>query len=118
MGFSLVRTLALTMTWLAVDLGVPLAAIATGGPLALLGIAQLLLLTATHALVSRHFGAPMRGVLLWPLGGVIGVAMYARSGILAWWRGAIVWRGTHYGKRQIEGGRRWQPFQARAMTEG
>ena len=44
--------------------------------------------------------------------------MYARSGILAWWRGAIVWRGTHYGKRQIEGGRRWQPFQARAMTEG
>jgi hypothetical protein len=116
-GFSLVRTLVVTLIWLAVDLGVPLAAIAAGGPLAGLGIAQLVLVTATHAVVSRRFGAPMRGVLLWPVGGVLGIAMFARSGILAWWRGEIVWRGTRYGKAQIEGGRRWQPFQTRPLTE-
>jgi hypothetical protein len=44
---------------------------------------------------------------VWPLGLVLGIAMFVRSGVLAWWRGAIVWRATSYSRRDIEAGRRW-----------
>jgi len=115
-GFSLWRTLLVACAWLAIDLAIPLVAIASGGMLAAIGVAQLVALTATHVLLARHFTAPLGGAFAWPLGAVIGVSMLARSGILAWRRGAIVWRGTSYHRRELEAGRRWVYGSVRIKT--
>ena len=105
-GFSALRALLLVSAWLAIDLGVPLAAIGSGGhALVAIGVTQLAL--ATIFVLARHFHAPLRGVWLWPIGAVLGGLFGIRSGYLAWRRQAIVWRGTAYGKADIEGGRRW-----------
>jgi cellulose synthase/poly-beta-1,6-N-acetylglucosamine synthase-like glycosyltransferase len=107
LGFSLLGPLFGGLALLAVDLGIPFAALATGGLGAGLGALQLALVTATCFVIARHFDGPRRGVAFWPLGSLLGIAMLARSGILAWWRKAIVWRGTVYSQRDIEAGRRW-----------
>lgn len=118
LGFSLLRTLAVACAWLAIDVAVPFVALATQSPLAAaLGAAQLVLLTAMHVVLARHFRLPMRGALLWPIGTIVGIALLARSGALAWWRGAIVWRGTSYGRAEIEAGRRWLSGQVRLDAE-
>jgi hypothetical protein len=105
--FSLLNTVAATCFWLAIDIAVPLLAIAAGGWLAVLGALTLAMLTATNLVVMRHLRAPIRGALLWPIGTLIGAAMVARAGLLAWWRGEIVWRGTRYGKADVLAGQRW-----------
>jgi hypothetical protein len=107
LGFSLVRTAIACLAWFALDIGIPVAAIATGGVAAALGLTQLVLHTITHLILARQFGAPQRGALLWPLGVATGIAMLARSGVLAWARGGILWRGTRYTKAEVEAGRRW-----------
>jgi GT2 family glycosyltransferase len=104
---SVLTTLTVACLWLALDLGVPVAALVAGDTLAILGAITLALLSATHLLLVRHFRAPARGALLWPLGLVVGLALLARSGILAWWRGGVVWRGTRYCKSELDAGRRW-----------
>jgi cellulose synthase/poly-beta-1,6-N-acetylglucosamine synthase-like glycosyltransferase len=104
---SITTTLAVACVWLALDLGIPIAAILAGGLRTLCGAFTLALITATHVVLVRHFVAPARGALFWPLGLVLGVALLARSGILAWWRGAVVWRGTRYSRSELEAGRRW-----------
>jgi cellulose synthase/poly-beta-1,6-N-acetylglucosamine synthase-like glycosyltransferase len=106
-GFSLVRTLVTPALGVVLDLGIPLVALASGGLPALFGAVQLALVTATFVLIARLFDGSRRGALLWPLGIVVGMAMLVRSGVLAWWRKAIVWRGTYYTQREIESGRRW-----------
>jgi hypothetical protein len=99
--------LLLAAAWLGFELAMPVAAIAHGDAAAVAGAAQLALMTATYVVLARHFAAPLRGALLWPVGLVLGVAMLVRSGVLAWWREAIVWRATVYGRGEIEAGRRW-----------
>ena len=118
LGFSLWRTLLLTATWLAVDLAIPVAAIACGGAAAAVGAVQLVAQLATHVVLARHCAAPLRGALVWPVGIVLGIAMLARSGILAWWRGAIVWRATSYTRQEIEQGRRWIGGRVRIGSAG
>lgn len=116
-GFSVLRSLLVVPMFIGLDLGLPIAAIATGGLASVLGVIQLAMLTATHALAARHFASPMRGAWLWPLGTVLGAVMLARSGILACVRDGIVWRGTHYGRAQIDAGRRWKGGRVRLEPE-
>jgi hypothetical protein len=118
LGFSLWRTLLVAAAWLAVDLAIPVGAIACGGPAAVVGAIHLLALFATHAVLAGHCAAPLRGALAWPLGTVLSIAMFVRSGALAWWRGAIVWRATSYSRREIEAGRRWIGGRVRVSSIG
>jgi hypothetical protein len=106
-GFSLVRTLLVGALWFGFELALPFGALASGGIPALLGAAQLALFTLNHVLLMHHFDGPKRGALLWPVGVLFSIGMLMRSGILAWWRKAIVWRGTSYSRREMEAGRRW-----------
>jgi len=105
LGFSLIKAALATGLWLAVDLAVPIAAIACGGPIAALGALALAFVTAAHVILARHFDTP--GAHLWPLGSILGAALLARAGVLAWRRGAIIWRGTRYDKAVVRAGRRW-----------
>jgi hypothetical protein len=107
LGFSIARTLAVAGLLLAFDLAVPIASIVAGGLLSGLGALTLAVLAVTHAVLVHHLKAPMRGALLWPLGSIISIVLLARSGALAWWHGAVAWRGTRYSKSEIEAGRRW-----------
>lgn len=107
MGFSLARTIAMTGAWFAVDLGVAVFGLMAGGWPRAMGALQLVALTAMHLVLANDFRAPLRGALLWPLGTLVSLALLFRSGALAWWRGAIVWRGTRYGRAEMEAGRRW-----------
>jgi hypothetical protein len=118
LGFSIVRALAAPFLWLAMDLGVPIAALALGGTHAVLGAITLLGLTATHLVMARHFDAPTRGAFLWPLGSLLAAVLFARAGALAWWRGAIVWRGTRYSKADVLAGRRWVGGRLRGEAVG
>jgi cellulose synthase/poly-beta-1,6-N-acetylglucosamine synthase-like glycosyltransferase len=104
---SIGTTLSAACLWFALDLGIPIAAVGAGGIPAIFGVLHLALLTATHLVVARHFSTPVRGALLWPLGLGLGLALLARSAILARWRGAVVWRDTRYGRTELEAGRRW-----------
>jgi cellulose synthase/poly-beta-1,6-N-acetylglucosamine synthase-like glycosyltransferase len=111
-GFSLARTLLVAALWFAIDFGVPLAAMGMNGLFSLAGAiagCQLFALTLVHGMFAQQFGGRTVswGVLLWPIGGLLGLAMIVRSGALAWWREAIVWRGTYYTKSELEAGRRW-----------
>ena len=115
-GFSLSLAILVPFALLAIDLGVPALALAHGGVAALLGAAQLAALTLVNVVAARHFGAPLRGALLWPIGVVVGMALAARTGILGWWRGGIEWRGTRYGRDEIEAGRRFGLVGQRTIT--
>src|SRR5262249_41870738 len=80
---------------------------AMGGTLAMIGVAQLLATTAMQLVLARHIRLPLRGAVLWLPGLLLSVGMGARSGILAWKRDAIVWRGTRYERAEVQAGRRW-----------
>jgi glycosyltransferase involved in cell wall biosynthesis len=104
MDFSLPK--ALIGGLLTLDFVIPCVALAQPGPARTLGILALGLIWATHILLSRHFAAPLRGALAWPLGALLISALTLRAGLLAWWRQGVTWRGTFYGKQAIQEGRR------------
>ncbi|HEX9295300.1 MAG TPA: glycosyltransferase family 2 protein, partial [Polyangiaceae bacterium] len=106
-GFSLSLAILVPFAFLAIELGVPALAIAQGGVAAALAAGQLAALTIVNVVVARHFAAPLRGAILWPIGMIVMMALAARAGMLGWWRGGIVWRGTRYSRSEIEAGRRF-----------
>jgi hypothetical protein len=106
-GFSLGLAILAPLMLVAIDLGVPILAMTHGGVSAALGVAQLVALTLVNVVLARHFRAPLRGAMLWPVGVAVGMVLVARMGILGWWRGGIVWRGTSYGRSEILAGRRF-----------
>jgi hypothetical protein len=107
LGFSWWRTVAFAALPVALDLGLPVAAVASGGLTAALGAATLGVATATHWLLTDHFDGPRRGALLWPLGTVLTSAFTLRAGLRAWRRQGVSWRDTFYPREALERGRRF-----------
>jgi glycosyltransferase involved in cell wall biosynthesis len=105
--FSLFRAIAVPTVVLAVELGIGIYAITQGGLAAALGATQLAAVTMVYLVLARHFRAPLRGAILWPIGVVVAAALAMRAGILGWWRGGIEWRGTRYDRSTITAGRRF-----------
>jgi hypothetical protein len=107
MGFSLLRPVLVVALWLALDLVVPLAAVAAGGAAAWFGGIALFALTTLHLVIARRFTANAAAALLWPAGVALLALLSLRSGALAWWRNGVVWRGTYYGRDEVEAARRF-----------
>lgn len=106
LGFSWWKPLVLAALPFAVDVGVPVAAIASGGAAALVGVATLAVATLTHGVLVAHFDGPRRGALAWPLGVAVMGALTMRAGLRAWRRQGISWRDTFYTREALERGRR------------
>lgn len=102
----------------ALDVAIPVAAMAAGGPARAVGAAALAVATATHMLLGRHFACPVRGSLLWPVGQVIMGALTLRSGLLAWKDQGIYWRRTFYSRAALEAGKRLDVRTLRAKPRG
>jgi glycosyl transferase family 2 len=107
LGFSLLRAVLVPALWLAFDLAVPLTAVAAGGAAAWLGGIALVALTTLHVAVACRFTANPASALLWPVGVALLAMLSLRSGALAWWRNGVVWRGTYYGRDEVEAARRF-----------
>lgn len=105
-GFTWWRPIIAGALPFTVDVAIPAAAVAVGGPARVAGAAALAVATATHLLLGRHFACPVRGSLLWPVGQVIMGAMTLRSGLLAWKDQGIYWRRTFYSRAALEAGKR------------
>lgn len=108
LGFSLFRSLLMAIGPVALDLGIPVAAIAAGGTAAIFGLDALFLATITHVLLARHLRLPIAGALAWPIGQVLNAALTLRAGLRAWKHQGIYWRDTFYSREVIEAGRRLQ----------
>ncbi|MDO9019447.1 MAG: glycosyltransferase family 2 protein [Deltaproteobacteria bacterium] len=106
LGFSWWRTVIFAALPTALDVGVPVAAIASGGAAAVVGAAILAVATVTHVVLARHFDGPLRGALLWPLGEAFMGALTLRAGLRAWKDQGIYWRRTFYPRAVIDAGRR------------
>lgn len=91
---------------LSVEVVLPLAALWHGGIAAILGGVALALATLTHAVLGRHFEAPLRGALLWPLSPLLNAVMVLRAGLRAWREQGVWWRHTFYPRAMIDEGRR------------
>ncbi len=119
-GFTLWGALLAAFAGPALDLAVPLAAIAHGGVARTLGVATLALITATQALLMHHFRGPVRGVVAWPLGQLLMAAFMLRAGLKAWRDQGISWRHTFYPRAVLEAGRRLDPrtMKVRLPPEG
>jgi hypothetical protein len=105
LGFSLVGPLLIALLPIAVEVALPVWGLTSGGLTAVLAAGVLGAGTLTHAWIARHFEAPMRGALLWPLGTLINGALMAAAGLAAWWRQGVIWRHTFYPRAVLERGR-------------
>jgi glycosyltransferase involved in cell wall biosynthesis len=105
--FSLWRPTLFFGALLALELGLPIAGLARGGPAAVLGGLALGLGTLTHAIVARHFGLPTRGVIGWAVGLVVAVGLLMRGAFVTRAAQAITWRGTTYPRDVLLAGRRF-----------
>ena len=104
-GFSFWKPLVVGALPALIELGIPIAAIASGGLSAVLGIACLVLPVAVAAIFLRHFDGPKAGIISWPLGQVLTSALMIGSGLSAWRHQGIYWRGTFYSRAALEAGR-------------
>lgn len=109
-GCSLLRTLSLALVSLALEASPILALV----PLAfhetrLVGCAGIAVLTAfgVSVLVMARWGrAKVFPALVAPAVMVLGAAVFVRAGLLGWWRGGVLWRGTLYPSAALRAGRR------------
>jgi cellulose synthase/poly-beta-1,6-N-acetylglucosamine synthase-like glycosyltransferase len=109
-GCSLLRTLSLALVSLALEMSPILALV----PLAfhetrLVGCGGIAVLTAFVAsvLVMTRWGrAEVLPALIAPAVMVLGAAVFVRAGLLGWWRGGVLWRGTLYPSAALRAGRR------------
>ncbi len=108
LGYSLVLATLFALTPLALDLAIPILAIAAGGIAAGLGAAALATASATHLLLCRYFAAPIIGVLTWPIGHLLNAALTLKAGVSAWRHQGIWWRDTFYSRAVLDAGRRIQ----------
>jgi len=106
LGFSLLGPMLVPLAAISFEIGIPVVAIAYGGIAAIFGIAALLIATLAHVLMSRHFGHPIRGALIWPIGYVLNMFLALRSGMKAWKQQGVYWRSTFYPREILEKGRR------------
>ncbi|MDB4929840.1 MAG: glycosyl transferase family 2 [Myxococcaceae bacterium] len=106
LGFSWWAPVAFALAPVALDVAVPVAALAGGGPARLVGALALAVATLTHLLLSAHFDGPLRGALLWPLGEAFMGALTLRAGLLAWRQQGVFWRRTFYPRAVLEAGQR------------
>lgn len=116
LGFSLPRTLALALLPAAFEVGVPLAALASGGAAAALGLACLAVATAAHLTLNLHFRCMPWSAPLWPLGSLVTAYCTLRSGLRAWRRQGVSWRDTFYPRDVLEAGRRLQITSMRVIV--
>lgn len=89
---------------LALDLGIPIAAIMSGHVAA--GLLALGLATLTHLVLAIHIAAPIAGALLWPLGQIMNALFMGRAGMRAWREQGVWWRGTFHSRAVVDAGRR------------
>ena len=109
-GCSLLRTLRLAVVSLALEASPILALV----PLAfqetrLVGCGGIAVLTAfgVSVLVMARWGrAKVFPALVAPAVMVLGAAVFVRAGLLGWWRGGVLWRGTLYPSAALRAGRR------------
>ena len=92
----------------AVELGPLLLLVSPNTPPPVRGAALLAIASTTLAglLVNHWLRRAAREVLLWPLAIVVFALGATRSGWLAFWRGAIIWRDTRYSVASLRAGRR------------
>lgn len=64
---------------------------------------------ALNGLCARFFRRPLLSALAFPLGTTVLAALMTRAGWLAWRRGGIDWRGTHYSIAALRAGSRVKP---------
>jgi hypothetical protein len=106
LGFSWWAPFVFALAPVALDVGVPVAAVAAGGAARLVGALTLAVATLAHLTLSAHFDGPRRGALLWPLGEAFMGALTLRAGLRAWRQQGIVWRRTFYPRAVLEAGQR------------
>jgi len=104
MGFSFWAPMLFVLGAIAFEVGIPIAAIASGNPA---GAIALVLATLAHAILSHHFGHPIRGAFLWPIGHALNMLLALRSGLRAWRQQGVYWRDTFYPRTILENGRRF-----------
>lgn len=105
--FSLIRLLTICTAVLLLELS-PLPALWPLGLtwLTALGAAGTAAALAAQAIPWLWLNGRVLPVLLFPLAAVLGVSMTLRAGILAVWRGGLLWRGTLYPLKMLRAGAR------------
>jgi len=86
--------------------GLVAAALAPANPAAWALAATLPLSVAASVLLARWGGGRLLPALLGPLVAAVNAAAFVRAGLLGWWRGGVVWRGTRYPSDVLRAGRR------------
>lgn len=107
---SLVRMLITSAVMLVVETS-PLAALV---PLAFpatrtvgwAGLAPLAAFLVTVVVTTRWGGGRVMPALLTPVVVLLNLGMFLRAGVLGWWRGGVLWRGTLYPSAALRAGRR------------
>jgi hypothetical protein len=56
---------------------------------------------ATYRLIGAVSQIDARYAWLYPLGAVSFMFAMVRSMVIVWWQRGVVWRGTHYGLREL-----------------
>lgn len=104
--FSLPRLAALSLVTIWVEL-TPLVALLVGsGGLRWVGAAGLGLQLAAAVAVNRWLDRGLLHLTLLPAAQLLTAWSMLRAGLLGWWRGGIVWRGTFYPDAALRAGRR------------
>lgn len=114
-GYDLWQALIFAPLPVLLFVGLPAAGLLMGGAHALLGGAALFVLTLAHAVIARHYAAPLRGALLWPVGQLLNGAIALRTGVRTFKHQGVYWRGTFYPRHLLEAGRRLDPRRMRII---
>jgi len=70
------------------------------------GLAPLAAFLVTVVVTTRWGGGRVMPALLTPLVVLLNLGMFLRAGVLGWWRGGVLWRGTLYRSEALRQGRR------------
>jgi glycosyltransferase involved in cell wall biosynthesis len=112
-GFSLWVPLVFAFGLPLVELAPFAVAFGAGGAAATLAALAYGVAVVSHVLISRHFDGAWWSALWWPVGLVVIMWLMAWSGLVAWRRQGVEWRGTFYSRAQLEAGRRISPVDMR-----